>query len=301
MSRIDFLKTQHKLTDKEEAFLVEVDPQGKTWLWLIRGIRQPGFCKNPKQIVEAIDKFNRLRVSPKFKAAGYSADLTHYTWSKLQEVIEKSAELRSNKQTIKQYVGATHLMTYGDFEIYKTEGGANAQAVVQLGSGSSWCTNSGLETAVNYLSTGPIYNVMFRDRPYAQFSPSRYQFNDPRNGTFLQKKGKQTILRNPKLHFLMAELAHNDEAVKNMISNLLVVKQPDFDYIYTVEEPKHVNLEHAQKFLNRCLDKDLAAIDWFLRNGHDAVLNWAVSDDMKVSKPYVFSIARAILDERVAS
>lgn len=299
MSRIDFFRTAHKLTKAEEAFVTEVDPLGKNWLWLVRGIRQPGFSKNVDELTKAIETFSRLRVSPKFKAAGYSADLASYSWTKLQEVLEQQQELKSNKQRAKEYEGSTHIMSFiGGFEIYKTEGVDNAAALSLLGSGSSWCTNASIETAKTYLKDGPIYNVMFRDRPYAQFSPSHHQFNDPRNGTFLQKKGKQTILRNPKLYYLLAELAQTDVAVRNMIAHLLVVKQHDYDYLYTVEEPKHVNFKDAQKFLDRTLDKDLAGIDWFLRGASETVLAWAVSEDTAVRKPFVATIARAIFDER---
>lgn len=300
MSRIDFLRTAHKLTAKEESFLTEVDPLGKTWLWLIRGIRQPGFCKNVPEVQAAIDSFNKLRVSPKFKAAGFNPDLTSYTWKNLQEVLAESQELKSNKQLVKEYVGAKHIMSYmGGFEVYRTDGVENAPAVIQLGSGSSWCTNTGAQTAADYLQTGPIYNVMFRDRPYAQFSPSRHQFNDPRNGNFLQHKGKQTVLRNPKLYYLLCQLAQDDKAVEKMIANLLVVKQPDFNYIYTVEEPKQVCYESGKRFLKKCLDRDLAAIDWFLRDCSAQILTWAATDPtMATDSPYVGKIARSIQDER---
>jgi hypothetical protein len=298
MSRIDFFRSTHKLTEKEESFLNEVDPAGKTWLWLIRGIRQPGFCKDVVTVADAIDRFNRLRVSPKFKAAGYSADLTNYTWAKLQEVIANSQDLKSNKQKVKEYVGAQHLMSFGDFEIYKTQGVENAPVLSQLGSGSSWCTNANPETAANYLSSGPIYNVMYRDRPYAQFSPSRFQFNDPRNGNFLATHGKRMTLRNPKLHYLLSELAQTDKDVKNMIASLLVVKQHDYDYIYTIEEPRHVGLDSAKKFLKRCLKNDIAAVDWFLRNCTETVLTWASTEEFVGVQEFVNTVARAILDER---
>jgi hypothetical protein len=276
--REQFFLNKMNCTFMELDRLREVDPMGKSWGWLLRGIRE-GWVENLEtpDIQKALTDFQALKHSRKF-CETYPTDLLKYSdFTALVNALREGEKLKSNKQKAREYEGATLLGAEGDWTLYRAYGGDGALALKILSSGTQWCTAQD-EQATNYASRGPVYNVRYLDEPVCQIDPRTGQFHgidnkailhanrlmlDGEMGAFILRHADEDLMRHLKnIRFMVAQGCIGPGA--EVLNATKRIDELNVEMLMLREAPVHQAVRYINKFItvpDRNLERYLATGD----------------------------------------
>ena len=144
----------------------EMDPSdGRYGVWCLKTLRdEKEYNLTLSDVRNWILEFDKIKNSPKMKAMGYSCDLNNYTLEKLEELLNKRSELKSNRQLAKDLDGAELVYDDGIWKVWRA---FSSIAAVALATDAGWCTTR-KETAKNYLGRNQLWVFQINDISYLQ-------------------------------------------------------------------------------------------------------------------------------------
>jgi hypothetical protein len=230
-SKRDFLMNKYSVDESVMDTVEYIDPTPNYDYadWVIKNLQNGKITKTDyEKNNKHLDKFHRLKNSPKFKeylkAAGHTTDINRYEPNQLFDVLDNFGDSKKQeKRDVFEGIGGAEIK-YRDatWVVYKV---TSVEAAMTLGSNTNWCTaNHG--HASSYIGRGDLWIFYKNGKPYLQLHPKDRMICDRKDNSF--RDGCH--LKDSHIYDLLEKLL-DDPAIADYFETIIPYVEPSDRYI----------------------------------------------------------------------